>query len=221
MVPMKRLWLDLGPPGTFSRFRRAAGFEFWQDHGMGLLLTILRQQNNAIDGFSLRSVRSWRTLGLRLRNYDQLYLNVRSYTFPFARKAAEIFKLANPRGIVIAGGIHATVAGEEMERVSAFDHICKGSGEGIIADLAHDPHSFPRMIAAGTQKPQHSWTMIDRTLWPNPGMRAFPWPLEPECGWGPAPVATMLTSRVCPWQCVFCNESAFIPNIARKPVEQV
>ena len=45
--------------------------------------------------------------------------------------------------------------------------------------------------------------------------------MEPECGWGPGPVATILTSRVCPWQCVFCNENSYIPNMGRKPVDAV
>jgi radical SAM superfamily enzyme YgiQ (UPF0313 family) len=45
--------------------------------------------------------------------------------------------------------------------------------------------------------------------------------MEPECGWGPGPVATILTSRVCPWQCVFCNEASYIPSMGRRPVEMV
>jgi radical SAM superfamily enzyme YgiQ (UPF0313 family) len=69
------------------------------------------------------------------------------------------------------------------------------------------------------------WPMIDRTLWPKPASRKlrknFHWPMEPECGWGPPPVATLLTSRVCPWQCVFCNEASYIPNMGRRPVEMV
>jgi len=69
------------------------------------------------------------------------------------------------------------------------------------------------------------WPSIDRTLWPEPASRKlrrnFNWPLEPECGWGPPPVATILTSRVCPWQCVFCNENSYIPNMGRRPVDMV
>ncbi len=38
---------------------------------------------------------------------------------------------------------------------------------------------------------------------------------------GPGPVATILTSRVCPWQCVFCNENSYIPNMGRRPVDAV
>ncbi len=45
--------------------------------------------------------------------------------------------------------------------------------------------------------------------------------MEPECGWGPSPVATVLTSRVCPWQCAFCNENSYIPNMGRRPVDAV
>ncbi len=71
------------------------------------------------------------------------------------------------------------------------------------------------------------WPMIDRTLWPQPVGRRIKrhfkwhWPMEPECGWGPGPVATILTSRVCPWQCVFCNENSYIPNMGRRPVDAV
>jgi radical SAM superfamily enzyme YgiQ (UPF0313 family) len=74
-------------------------------------------------------------------------------------------------------------------------------------------------------KSMAEWPMIDRTLWPQPASkklaRKFNWPLEPECGWGPGPVVTLLTSRVCPWQCVFCNENSYIPNMGRRPVEAV
>jgi radical SAM superfamily enzyme YgiQ (UPF0313 family) len=51
--------------------------------------------------------------------------------------------------------------------------------------------------------------------------KKFNWPLEPESGWGPPGVATIMTSRVCPWQCVFCNENSYIPNMGRRPVEMV
>lgn len=215
---VKRVWLDLGDLGIF--LRPAGAHDRWQDHGMGLLRTVLRDSGVETDMFSLRSLKKWEDLPKRLQGYDQLIMNVRSYTYPFAYKAAKTFKQVNPNGVVITGGMHATVAPDEMEAVPEFDHICQGPGEKVIVELVQDPQAFPRKVMGIGSKSMSEWAMMDRTMWPNPKLRDFPWPLEPECGWGPAPVATVLTSRVCPWQCVFCNESSYIPNMGRKSVDQ-
>ncbi len=217
-----KLWLDLGDLGDLVH--PDGPHEQWQDHGLGLLRTILHQNGLTTDLLSTRAVTSWRQLQSKLKGYEMLIMNVRSYTFPVARKAAQIFKEVNPDGLVLTGGMHATVAVDEMIGVEVFDRICQGPGENIIVDLVKDPRSFPRVIVGVGAKSMADWPMIDRTLWPKPHRRLrkkFNWPLEPECGWGPSPVATILTSRVCPWQCVFCNENSYIPNMGRRPVDMV
>jgi hypothetical protein len=118
------LWLDLGDFRPLISNR--SPIEQWQDHGLGLLRTILQQQGIATDILSMRNCRNWYQLGRRMANYDLLLLNVRSYTFPWARQAATIFKQINPQGLVLTGGIHATVALDEMLEVDAFDRICQG-----------------------------------------------------------------------------------------------
>ena len=218
----KILWLDLGDLGDLVN--PDGPHEQWQDHGLGLLRTILHQNEIITDLHSTRAVTSWGQLHKQLQGYETLIMNVRSYTFPVARKAAQIFKEVNPNGIVLTGGMHATVAVDEMIEVEEFDHICQGPGENVIVDLVKDPGSFPRVLVGVGSKSMAEWPMLDRTLWPKPHRRLrrkFNWPMEPECGWGPAPVATILTSRVCPWQCVFCNENSYIPNMGRRPVEMV
>ncbi len=219
----RRVWLDLGQFRILINKHRA--LEQWQDHGMGLLRTILRDNGVQTDMFSTRACRSWRQVRRHLRGYDVLIMNVRSYTFPMAYRAARIFKELNPGGIVITGGMHATVALGEMTAIEEFDKICQGPGEGIIVDLVRDPGAFPRVITGVGAKSMGDWPMMDRTLWPRPTgfklKRRFHWPLEPTKGWGPAPVATIMTSRVCPWQCSFCNENSYIPNMERRPVDMV
>ncbi|MBW1811764.1 MAG: B12-binding domain-containing radical SAM protein, partial [Deltaproteobacteria bacterium] len=199
--------------------------EQWQDHGLGLLRTILHEQGILTDILSTRAVTSWEQLTSQLAGYKILLMNVRSYTFPAAFRSAKIFKALNPGGLVIAGGMHATVALDEMKAIPEFDKICQGPGENIIVDLVSRPQDFPRVVLGVGAKSMSEWPMIDRTLWPKPANRklkkGFNWPLEPECGWGPSPVATILTSRVCPWKCVFCNENSFIPNMGRRPVDLV
>ena len=219
----KRLWLDLGDLGDLVN--PAGPHEQWQDHGLGLLRTILHQHEVVTDLASTRACTSWDQVRRKLRGYDMLIMNVRSYTFPVAYRAARIFKEENPAGIVLTGGMHATVALDEMTAIPEFDRICQGPGENVIVDLVRNPDAFPRVIMGVGAKSMAEWPLTDRTLWPRPASRKlarkFNWPLEPECGWGPPAVATILTSRVCPWQCVFCNENSYIPNMGRRPVEMV
>ncbi|MBI3242055.1 MAG: B12-binding domain-containing radical SAM protein [Chloroflexi bacterium] len=219
----RRLWLDLGDLGDLVN--PAGPHEQWQDHGLGLLRTLLHQNGLTTDLASTRACKSWDEVRKVVSGYDMLIMNVRSYTFPVAYRSAKIFKEVNPKGLVLTGGMHATVAIDEMMAIPEFDKICQGPGEEVIVDLVRDPDSFPRMILGRGSKSMADWPMIDRTLWPKPASRQlarkFKWPLEPECGWGPGPVVTLLTSRVCPWQCVFCNENSYIPNMGRRPVEMV
>jgi anaerobic magnesium-protoporphyrin IX monomethyl ester cyclase len=218
-----RLWLDLGDLGDLVN--PAGPHEQWQDHGMGLLRTILHNEGVMTDMFSTRQCTSWDEVRKKMQGYDMLIMNVRSYTYPSAYRAAKLFKEINPNGMVIAGGMHATVALDEMLSVPEFDRICQGPGEKTIVDMVKDPKAFQRVTLGVGTKTMDEWPMIDRTLWPRPNSwklnRRFNWPLEPECGWGPPGVATLLTSRVCPWQCVFCNESSYIPNMQRRSVELV
>jgi len=222
-LDMKRLWLDLGDLGDLVN--PDGPHEQWQDHGLGLLRTILHDAGLHTDMFSTRQCTSWKQVKRQLQGYDMLLMNVRSYTFPVARKAAQLFKEVNPHGVILTGGMHATVAMDEMLEVEEFDYICNGPGEEIIVDLVRDPYAFERVVQGVGAKSMAEWPMIDRTLWPQPTSRHlevdFNWPLEPECGWGPPPVVSLLTSRVCPWQCAFCNENSYIPNMGRRPVDMV
>ncbi len=219
----RRLWLDLGDLGDLVN--PAGPHEQWQDHGLGLLRTILHQNGIQTDLYSTRQATTWDEVRKHLAGYDVVIMNVRSYTYPSAYQSAKLFKAANPAGIIITGGMHAAVALDEMESVPEFDKICTGPGEGTIVDLVRDPAAFPRVVPGRGARSMAEWPIIDRTLWPKPASRKlarrFNWPLEPECGWGPPKVATILTSRVCPWQCVFCNENSYIPNMGRRPVDAV
>ena len=98
----KILWLDLGDLGDLVN--PDGPHEQWQDHGLGLLRTILHQNGITTDLRSTRAVTSWDQLRKQLKGYETLIMNVRSYTFPVARKSAQIFKEVNPNGIVLTGG---------------------------------------------------------------------------------------------------------------------
>ena len=217
------LWIDMGDLGDLVH--PDGPHEQWQDHGLGLLRTIMHSEGLLTDIVSTRAITKWEQLYKKVQGYDTAIMNVRSYTYPVALKAAQIFKEVNPSGLVLAGGMHATVSPDEMLAVDAFDHVVQGPGERTIPDLVRNPGDFPRMVQGQGARSMNEWPIMDRTLWPKPASRRtrrqFNWPLEPECGWGPPPVATIITSRVCPWQCVFCNENSYIPNMGRRSVDSV
>ena len=240
---MRRIWFDLGELGLFLKSSPDTTAT-WQDHGLGLLRTIMYRAGVASDVVSLRNMASWDEVSDMLEGYDMLLMNIRSYTFSEARKVAAIFKQINPEGMVLVGGMHATVALEEMVADDNFDHICQGAGEQTIVDLTTNPSAFPRVVVGQGAKKMADWPDIDRLLWPVPkcGLppyepsvlgklgrsiaklrrQDYPHPLEPAVPeWGATPMASVLTSRVCPWRCSFCNESSYIPNLERKPAEQV
>jgi radical SAM superfamily enzyme YgiQ (UPF0313 family) len=217
----RHVWLDLGDFGELIDYDESC----FQDHGVGLLRTILHRGGVYTDLASTRTVRNWDAVRRRLIGYDSLIMNVRSYTFPIAVKAARIYKEQNPTGLVIVGGMHAVVSPKQMEEVDFFDKICTGPGEKVIVDLISNPQAYPRVFRSEGAKSLAEWPTIDRTLWPKPASFRLRykcnWPLEAGQGWGPRPVASIMTSRVCPWQCSFCNENSYIPNMGRRPVEMV
>ena len=130
------VWLDLGDLGDLVNPN--GPHEQWQDHGLGLLRTILHQNDIHTDILSTRAVTSWEQLRRQLIGYRMLIMNVRSYTFPVAYRSAQIFKEVNPDGMILAGGMHATVALDEMAAIEQFDKICQGPGENVIVDLVRD-----------------------------------------------------------------------------------
>jgi len=190
------LWLDMGDLGDLVHPN--GPHEQWQDHGLGLLRTIMHQEGILTDIASTRAITKWDELHQIVAGYEMIIMNVRSYTYPVAYRAAQIIKEVNPTCLVMTGGMHATVALDEMEAVDEFDYIIQGPGEKTIVDLVRNPHDFPRVIQGIGARSMAEWPMIDRELWPQPATRKlrkkFNWPLEPECGWGPPPIATILTT---------------------------
>lgn len=215
------LFLDLGP-GEANFFQEQTWWgphETWQDHGLGLLATIAKREGYPIQTAALGTMPSWAYFRMFVKQFDLLLMNVRSWRYPVAVKAARIAKSANPKIQVAVGGFHATVAPEEMLDVPEFDHVCSGPGESLIVSLLEGAPDLGRMLQGERDVPGHldGLPFIDRELWPRlphfPSKRADgtasnvdPWPLESYVGWGPGPrVATLYTARACPFHCAFCS----------------
>lgn len=206
MKGLKTAFLDLGC-GDVGHWHSptCSLHERWGDHGMALLVTLAHQHGYQMDvvGWSgLHSLAEWRMIAKR---YDIICMNVRSWRYAYAKRAAEIAKSANPNVQIWVGGFHATVCKQEMLDIEAFDVIVSREAEGTFLELLANGGSKERFIegSVGQYTNLDDLPFIDREVWPKaPGSA---WPLESPGGWGPGPrAATLVTSRACPWHCSFC-----------------
>ena len=192
---------------------------------MGLLVTLARQHGHPFDVLSLKAMHSWAELRMAAKGYDVACMNVRSWRWRWAAKAAEVIKRASPNCQVWAGGFHATVAPQEMLSVPHFDVVVSRQAEGTFLALLDGLVPKGRLVEGdvGKYASLDDLPFVDRGLWPRPPGDAA-WPLEGPGGWGPGPrAATMLTARRCPFHCHFCwpAEANHFGHLRRRSVGNV
>ena len=179
------LWLDLGDLGDLVYPLRA--HEQWQDHGLGLLRTILHHNGvvteSGLDA-RLQSLGAAAARAARLRHAAheraQLHLPGR------ALKAAQIFKEVNPDG-PRADRRHARHGGarRDGERRRVRQDL-PGAGRERHRRPGEGPAGLPaRCSRASGAKSMAEWPMIDRTLWPQPRELAAAAPLS-HGRWSPS-----------------------------------
>ncbi len=111
---------------------------------------------------------------------------------------------------VVVGGVHATLAPEEVAALPAVDFTCVGEGEGPLADLCDalatgaDPARIPNLWArtAGgiVRNPPHP-LVEDLDALPDPDLSVFDFPRLYNSRQG---VFSYLMSRGCAWDCSYC-----------------
>jgi len=214
-------FVDLGPWGAFLP-GAPLSTEVWQDHGLGLLRTVVTTAGWNSFVLSTRNYRDAATMAKDLQAFEIVIMNVRSYSFVQAKEISTLYKEGKPERKVLVGGMHTLVSLNDMTSHPAFDYICVGGGEETILEMLGNLPNLERVTQGKDSKSMDSWPEIDRRLWPKPLNASLSWPLEdPMPGWPAGPIATILTSRVCPWRCSFCNESSYIQAQQRKSVDLV
>ena len=208
--------------GVGGRFSAIAHRSPLGHHGLGLQRTVVAKAGFSSFVLTTRNYTHATEIVKDVRAFDLVIMNVRSYNFIQAKDISTLFKEANPAGKVMVGGMHTLVSLADMTSHDAFDYICVGGGEGSILEMLHALPKLERITIGQESKSMDSWPKINRHLWPKPVNAGLSWPLEDSMpGWPAGPIATILTSRVCPWRCSFCNESSYIQPQQRKSVDNV
>ncbi len=150
-----------------------------------------------------------------------------------ALKAVAIAKEINPRVKTILGGVHATLMYQQiMENYPAVDIICRGESERTIVEL------FQALSNAGDLRKvkgivyrQDGEIVVTEEREKIRDLDALPFPnyddidlkkYEDVSGpWKGKPVATIITSRGCPFSCTFCSSRLVWGNWRHRSVSNV
>lgn len=146
-----------------------------------------------------------------------------SYVF-FAVKLAKLIKKYRPAIVTIIGGAHiSAMPVETMQRFPEFDIGVIGEGEETITELLNLPQSLNglsnvrgimyREEDGSIKKTQTRPYLSDLDKLPYPAwdlLVSFPSYYRPSItNYKKCPVASLVASRGCPYQCTFCDRSVF------------
>lgn len=148
-----------------------------------------------------------------LRRRRPKVIGVTSYTFNFSAtvKILEEVRRCLPGSITALGGVHASALPREvLRRTNALDYVVVGEGEYTFLELCRrvlngeEVKDLQGISLKDGEKivvnpPSHRLVDLNELPFPDRGML----PLEKY------PVASVQTSRGCPYSCIFCNINQF------------
>lgn len=185
--------------------------------GLAYLASVARNEGfdvKIID--SLAENLSFNELEKKIKEYDPDVVGITSTTtsIPDAYKVAEISKRINPNVITVIGGPHVTFVPELTLKESPYiDIVVRGEGEEIFKQLLHNLDKGKKLsnIRGITYRennrirsnpPMPLIKDIDNI--PIPAFDLLP--ME-KYQFGKKRFGVIITSRGCPFQCIFCSSS--------------
>ena len=142
-----------------------------------------------------------------------------------AVKLAKAFKLIDPDIITIAGGIHASVCPDEILKTGQFDYIVRNEGEKILLDLYRvladggDPEKILGISFISNGEIRHN---KDRFPMENlDALPRFPYDLFERHLAQKACIAPIMSSRGCPFNCIFCSQQTITSKVRYFSIERV
>jgi radical SAM superfamily enzyme YgiQ (UPF0313 family) len=173
----------------------------------------------------LRKLSSWEHFRHEIKKIklDVAGVTMMSSDFNNATKAINIIKEENFRTVVVAGGVHPTVAPDEVAFNKNVDHVVVGEGEITFVDILDSLRKNEGMnkILTGIPAVLDNLPFEDRELFDYKVTTSF---ASNFPGIFEAPSVTIIASRGCPYKCTFCAPHAktmFGPRVRYRSVDNV
>ncbi|QNU67037.1 B12-binding domain-containing radical SAM protein [Ruminiclostridium herbifermentans] len=149
-------------------------------------------------------------------NPSVIGFSVYTRTSPFYNRIMKITKQSGFNGITIAGGPHSTFNEEEMLKNTKVNYVIKGEGEFTFLKLLEHlnyPDQFPLKYVEGVSYIEEDNVIINEKFKFIGKLDALP--LQPIGLIDPSNYSTaftMITSRGCPGNCIYCSSRSMSGN---------
>ena len=222
---MKILLVDPGfGESSFNTF----GDSHWSSvihHGLCSISAYAKSRGFSDIGLiDLRALKGWDHFreDIKRKSPEVVGISMRSCDFKMVMKAVGIIKDINEKIVTVIGGIHPTVALEEVIPNEKIDYIITGEGEISFAELLEEigRDEGSERIIRGIKPDLNTLPFDDRELYAYKitlRLVSYPGALRP-------PMVTMIGSRGCPFNCTFCAPHAktmFGPKVRFRSPENV
>jgi len=173
-------------------------------HGLASISAYAKEQGHEIDLIDLRRLQGWEQFAkaISVRSPGCFGITSMSVDYGVVQRCVAEIKRIDPRSVVILGGVHATVALEDVRRNEQIDYIVVGEGEIVFSDLLNRlqrGEECARVLQA-TPPDLDNLPWVDRELFDYNGELHTPWMRGLEI-----PNVSIIAGRGCPYHCRFCQ----------------
>jgi len=196
-------------------------------HGLCSLSASLKPEGFKVELIDMRSLTGWEDFVLTLRKLEPDVVGITSLSveYDIVRRALALTKGVAPSIATLVGGVHPTVATDEVAADPNVDHIITGEAEisvvGLLRALAAG-RACERVMVGERLPDLDELPFADRELFDYQAELSNPF-LADVFGFDP-PFVTILTSRGCMYNCSFCQPSErlmFGRKVRRRTVSNV
>lgn len=190
----------------------SSSFSHTFHYGLGYLGAVLKNAGHEVELIHAKSELSRKSFTAKVQEYnpDLVAITATTPQFPFAERYAQWVKEVSSCS-VICGGVHPTLAPDEVISNPAFDVICLGEGEQPLLEYVH-------ALSQGNQgfDIENLWFKSDGRIIKNKmrplrqDLDTLPFPYRKfDSEIGVSRVGDIMAGRGCPYKCTYCCNHRF------------
>jgi anaerobic magnesium-protoporphyrin IX monomethyl ester cyclase len=189
--------------------------------GLGYLAGMLEARDVPVTILDMnKGGRTEKRLKDKISSYNPDIVGITSFTSNFrnAVRIAKTVKSMKPETLVVAGGVHATFMYRDiLETIPEFDMVVRHEGEYTMCEIADAMESGGKItdilgvafrdnnrVISMPERPK----IQDLDTIPRPALHLLDPPVEKYLGNHEVKALPVLTTRGCPFNCIFCSTAA-------------